>query len=184
MFVASHVYNTAQHLTKVLAPLGKTADSYISDSTDFCEKLKTVENPGKIVSYDVVDLFTSVPINETLHILRNRLDNLDSPLDTKLSTDSILQLITNSITSTYFTWGDELYEQIHGLPMGSPLSPILSEIYMTSFEHQALSSSLIKPTCWFRKVDDTFVILPQANDPSALLQHLNQQHPRIQFTFE
>ncbi|XP_067660314.1 uncharacterized protein [Haliotis asinina] len=177
-------YNTAQHLTKVLAPLGKTADSYISDSTDFCEKLKTVENPGKIVSYDVVDLFTSVPINETLHILRNRLDNLDSPLDTKLSTDSILQLITNSITSTYFTWGDELYEQIHGLPMGSPLSPILSEIYMTSFEHQALSSSLIKPTCWFRKVDDTFVILPQANDPSALLQHLNQQHPRIQFTFE
>ncbi|XP_067668278.1 uncharacterized protein [Haliotis asinina] len=177
-------YNTAQHLTKVLAPLGKTADSYISDSTDFCEKLKTVENPGKIVSYDVVDLFTSVPINETLHILRNRLDNLDSPLDTKLSTDSILQLITNSITSTYFTWGDELYEQIHGLPMGSPLSPILSEIYMTSFEHQALSSSLIKPTCWFRKVDDTFAILPQANDPSALLQHLNQQHPRIQFTFE
>ncbi|XP_067664187.1 uncharacterized protein [Haliotis asinina] len=175
-------YNTAQHLTKVLAPLGKTADSYISDSTDFCEKLKTVENPGKIVSYDVVDLFTSVPINETLHILRNRLDNLDSPLDTKLSTDSILQLITNSITSTYVTWGDELYEQIHGLPMGSPLSPILSEIYMTSFEHQALSSSLIKPTCWFRKVDDTFVILPQANDPSALLQHLNQQHPRIQFT--
>ncbi|XP_046570134.1 uncharacterized protein LOC124278477 [Haliotis rubra] len=68
--------------------------------------------------------------------------------------------------------------------MGSPLSPILSEIYMTSFEQHALSSSLIKPTCWFRKVDDTFVILPKNNDPTALLQHLNQQHPRIQFTIE
>ncbi|XP_067660465.1 uncharacterized protein [Haliotis asinina] len=55
---------------------------------------------------------------------------------------------------------------------------------MTSFEQQALSTSLIKPTCWCRKVDDTFVILPHDNDPSQLLQHLNQHHPRIQFTVE
>ena len=55
---------------------------------------------------------------------------------------------------------------------------------MTNFEQQALSTSLIQPTCWFRKVDDTFVILPHDNDPTKLLQHLNQQHPRIQFTFE
>ncbi|XP_067687024.1 uncharacterized protein [Haliotis asinina] len=55
---------------------------------------------------------------------------------------------------------------------------------MTSFEKQALSTSTIKPTCWYRKVDDTFVILRQDQDPATLLQHLNQHHPRVQFTLE
>ncbi|XP_067660204.1 uncharacterized protein [Haliotis asinina] len=55
---------------------------------------------------------------------------------------------------------------------------------MTSFEKQALNTATIKPTCWYRKVDDTFVILRQDQDPATLLQHLNQQHPRVQFTLE
>ncbi|XP_048242931.1 uncharacterized protein LOC125375923 [Haliotis rufescens] len=35
-----------------------------------------------------------------------------------------------------------------------------------------------------QKVDDTFVILKQDQDPTLLLQHLNQKHPRVQFTIE
>ncbi|XP_067676268.1 uncharacterized protein [Haliotis asinina] len=177
-------YSTAQHLTEILAPLGKTADSFISDSSDFCTKLLKITEADQILSYDVVDLFTSVPIDETLQILRRRISELETPLDTNLTIDSITALSSACITSTYFTWGDDYYEQIHVLPMGSPLSPLLTEIYMTSFEKQALSTSTIKPTCWYRKVDDTFVILRQYQDPATLLQHLNQQHPRVQFTLE
>ncbi|XP_071109190.1 uncharacterized protein [Haliotis cracherodii] len=68
--------------------------------------------------------------------------------------------------------------------MGSPLSPIITEIYMTDLEEKALQTSHITPLCWFRKVDDTFVILQQDDDPIALLNHLNAQHPRMQFTME
>ncbi|XP_046550408.1 uncharacterized protein LOC124260192 [Haliotis rubra] len=68
--------------------------------------------------------------------------------------------------------------------MGSPLSPIITEIYMTHFEEQALASSPTQPVCWYRKVDDTFVILRKDQDPTSLLQHLNTQHPRIKFTME
>ena len=88
------------------------------------------------------------------------------------------------ISSTYFTWQDKIYQQTHGLPMGSPLSPLITEIYMTHLEETALQTSPIQPTCWFRKVDDTFVILPPTDDPNTLLQHLNAQHPRMQFTME
>ncbi|XP_067662783.1 uncharacterized protein [Haliotis asinina] len=55
---------------------------------------------------------------------------------------------------------------------------------MTHFEEKALASSPIHPVCWFRKVDDTFVILRKDQDSTSLLQHLNTENPRIKFTME
>ncbi|XP_067682697.1 uncharacterized protein [Haliotis asinina] len=76
-------YSTAHHLTKILAPLGKTADSFISDSSDFCTKLLKITEADQILSYDVVNLFTSVPIDETRQILLRRISELETPLDAK-----------------------------------------------------------------------------------------------------
>ncbi|XP_046354777.2 uncharacterized protein LOC124134141 [Haliotis rufescens] len=152
-------------------PLGKTADSFISDSSDFCSKLKNITDPDQIISYDFVDLFTNVPIDDTLQIRRRRIT--ETPLETSLSTESIIALTTACISSTYFTWGDEYYQKIHGQHMGSPLSSILTEIYVTYFEQQALTTSPVQPICWYRKVDDTFVNLKQDQNPTLLLQHLN-----------
>ncbi|XP_071112101.1 uncharacterized protein [Haliotis cracherodii] len=55
---------------------------------------------------------------------------------------------------------------------------------MTDLEETALHTSPITPLCWVRKVDDTFVILQPDHDPKTLLNHLNAQHPRMQFTME
>ncbi|XP_067659477.1 uncharacterized protein [Haliotis asinina] len=90
-------YSTAQHLTQVLSPLGKSANSFISDSTDFCTKIRDITNPGPMISYDVVDLFTNVPREEALRALRHRIDNLQQPLNTNLSTDSIISLTSACI---------------------------------------------------------------------------------------
>ncbi|XP_050398199.1 uncharacterized protein LOC126816066 [Patella vulgata] len=177
-------YNTAQYLSKLLSSLGTTASSFIKDSGEFCEKLQNIPNPGRMVSYDVVDLFTNVPREEALKILRKRIDSLDNPLETYLSTDNIILLLKQCISSTYFSWGDDFYEQTNGLPMGSPLSPLISEIFLTDLEEKALQTSTVTPTCFFRQVDDTFVIINQQDDPETLLQHLNRQHPRIKFTME
>uniref|UniRef100_A0A6P7FX31 Uncharacterized protein LOC114331948 n=1 Tax=Diabrotica virgifera virgifera TaxID=50390 RepID=A0A6P7FX31_DIAVI len=69
--------------------------------------------------------------------------------------------------------------------MGSHLSPVIADIYMEHFETIALSSSNLKPTCWLRYVDDTFVIWPHGKDTLDLfLSHLNGIHPSIQFTME
>ncbi|XP_046330471.2 uncharacterized protein LOC124114002 [Haliotis rufescens] len=118
---------------------GIIADSFISDSTDFCSKLKNTTDPDQIISYDVVDFFTNVPIDDTLQVLLRRIT--ETPLETSLTTESIIALTTACISSTYFARGDEYHQEIHGLPMGSPLSPILTEIYMTYFEQQALTTS-------------------------------------------
>ena len=42
--------------------------------------------------------------------------------------------------------------------MGSPLSPVLANLYMEFFEEMAIDTATHKPTLWIRYVDDTFVI--------------------------
>ncbi|XP_071105442.1 uncharacterized protein [Haliotis cracherodii] len=79
---------------------GITADSFISDSTDFCSKLKNITDPDQIISYDVVDLFTNIPIDDTLQVLLRRIT--ETPLETSLSTESIIAHTTACISSTYF----------------------------------------------------------------------------------
>ncbi|XP_067666003.1 uncharacterized protein [Haliotis asinina] len=55
---------------------------------------------------------------------------------------------------------------------------------MIAFEETALKTAPFAPKHWFRKVDDVLALLDDNQDPEALLQHLNSQHPRIQFTME
>ena len=177
-------YGTAQYITKLITPLASNSNSFVRDSTDFCEKIKAVQNPGKLISYDVVDLFTNVPLDLALDIIRDRISEHHQNMDTKLSEDSIMDLLLACTKATYFTWGDRIYEQIHGLPMGSPLSPIITELFMMEMEEKALVTAPCKPLCWLRKVDDIFTILRPEDDENLLLDHLNQQHARLQFTME
>ncbi|KAK5639002.1 hypothetical protein RI129_011494 [Pyrocoelia pectoralis] len=56
---------------------------------------------------------------------------------------------------------------------------------MEDFENKALSSYPLKPKCWYRYVDDTFVIWQHGLDNlNDFLQHLNNIHPNITFTME
>jgi hypothetical protein len=69
--------------------------------------------------------------------------------------------------------------------MGSPLSPVIANFYMEVFEEMALNQAPHKPLCWFRYVDDTFVIWPHSPDRlKDFLDHLNGIHQNIQFTME
>jgi hypothetical protein len=77
---------------------------------------------------------------------------------------------------TYFV-GGQFYEQTDGVAMGSPLYPVIA-----NFEERALKQAIHKPLCWFRYVDDTFVIWPQGTEKlERFLDHLNGLHRKIQF---
>jgi hypothetical protein len=69
--------------------------------------------------------------------------------------------------------------------MGSPLSPVIANFYTEDYEKAALESAPLTARCWFRYVDDTFVVWP--HDPDKIkdsLHDLNSIHQSIKFTME
>ena len=63
--------------------------------------------------------------------------------------------------------------------MGSPVSPIISNLYMEQFERLAMSSfDGIGPSKWFRYVDDTWVLIKQS-ELDTFFDHINNIDPNI-----
>ena len=137
-------------------------------------------------SFDIKSLFTRVPIQEAPQVIEERLRE-DETLDdrTLKSPSTICNLTELCMRSTYFEFDERLYEQIEGAPIGSPLSPVLADLYMESFETAAIESASQPPSLWLRYVDDTFVIWPHGqHNLDNFLSHLNSRAPSIEFTME
>ena len=78
-----------------------------------------------------------------------------------------------------------MYEQINGVAMGSPLSPIVANIYMENFENKAIETFSLKPREWKIFVDDTNLIWTHGRENlNKFLTHLNNQSEHIKFTME
>ena len=67
--------------------------------------------------------------------------------------------------------------------MGSPVSAVIANLYLESFEEQVITTSSYEPRIWRRYVDDTFTILDREN-VDDFLQHLNNKQPPTRFTME
>ena len=54
--------------------------------------------------------------------------------------------------------------------MGSPISPIVANLYMEDFEIKAINSSPQPPYLWKRFVDDTLTII-KSTQKTSFLEH-------------
>ena len=96
---------------------------------------------------------------------------------------NITRLLEYCYTSTYFIFRGRFYEQQEGAAMGSPISPIVANLYMEQFENQAINTAPHPPLLGRRFVDDTFTIL-QSSHMTSFLEHLNSIDEHIHFTSE
>ena len=92
-------------------------------------------------------------------------------------------LLEFCLKNTYFSFQGRFYEQTEGAAMGSPISPIVANLFIEDLEIQAINTSITPPALWKRFVDDTFTIIKKDNR-NSFLQHLNSIHPNIKFTCE
>ena len=102
-----------------------------------------------MVSLDAMSLFTRVPTDKTLAVIRYKLAAVSSLEErTCIAIDYLIEMLTFCAETTYYGMGSDIYRQEQVLGMGSPLSPVLANIYMEYFEEIALGSTSLKPSMW------------------------------------
>ena len=134
----------AKELAKILKPLVGKSPHHINSTQNFVEQVKHVTlAPGECLSsYDVSALFTSVPVDPSLNIIKDLLEK-DHTLKerTVLADSDIILLLEFCLKNTYFSFQDQVYEQVEGAAMGSPVSQIVANLYMEYLEQKALSTA-------------------------------------------
>ena len=184
--IGAVTHTTAKELSRILKTLVGKSPHHIHNNQDFMEHLKGFQlGPDEVmVSYDVRALFISVPIQPALKIIEKLLKE-DTGLQnrTTMSIKHIMDLLDFCLRKTYFTYQGKYYEQVEGAAMGSPISPIVANLYMVNFELRALNASQNPLLMWKRFVDDTFLVMKKAHK-EEFLTNLNSVDNDIQFSTE
>ncbi|XP_078368307.1 uncharacterized protein LOC144652167 [Oculina patagonica] len=139
-----------------------------------------------MVSYDVTALFTNVPLEKTIKILAKKAFNgnwFNNTHNLNISEGDLIELLTIATKDQLFQFNGDLYEQIDGVAMGSPLGPLMANTFMCSIEEKLARENKL-PKFYKRYVDDTFALVPDLPAATDLLTILNDAHPAIQFTME
>ena len=184
--VGSVIYETAKELSRILKPLVGRSPHHVKNNQDFIHSLEDIKlKPDEcMMSFDVKALFTSIPIQPALDIIKKLLEeDKNLHLRTTMTVKHISCLLEFCLTNTYFSFQDRLYEQKEGAAMGSPISPTVANLFMKDFEIRALGTSPCSPTLWKKFVDGTFIIIKKTHK-EAFLEHLNSIHNNIKFTSE
>ena len=99
----------------------------------------------------------------------------------------IMELLEFVVTTTYFTFRGVIYQQKFGTAMGSPVSPIIANLYMEWLEKRAIATAPVncRPRLWKRFVDDTLEVINRGS-VTQLTEHLNSVDSTgsIRFTYE
>ena len=80
-----------------------------------------------MITFDIKDLYGLMPIHEILNILKIKvLENNNTQI-----THKILSLLEVILSQNYFTYHNKTYQPEKAISMGSPISSLIAEIFLT-----------------------------------------------------
>ena len=135
----------AKYLSSLLVQL--LPDKYsVKDSFSFVEELRSFDLKNKfLISFDVESLFTNIPLNETIDISIKKTD--------------LKKLFSVATSETHFLFNGKFYDQVDGVAMGSPLAPILANLFLGFHEETWLNNFDKADILLYRRyVDDTVCV--------------------------
>ena len=121
-------------MSKLLAPL-RELEYTVKNTENFVDNIKkeNMQNGYKMVSFDVKSLFKNVPLDPTINITLKRI-YVDAELQTSLTRSELEEMLLLCTKKIHFLIKGMTYIQTNGVAMGSPLGPILSDIFTIELE--------------------------------------------------
>ena len=174
--VNCHTTKISRYVDHYIQPLAKQVKSCIRDTTDFLQKIKSLERIPQdaiLVTLDVRSLYSNIKHDEGLSALKECLDTrtINNPPTTVVTT-----LMNHILTLNNFNFNGRHFLQIKGCAMGTVSAPSYATIYMGYFEEKFIYP-IINSECLFytRYIDDTFLIY--TGGEAKLIEFLTNLNP-------
>ena len=177
-------YKLAKFLVAILKSLTSNEHT-VKDSFAFAEEIVKQDSECFMGSLDVDSLFTNIPLEETIDICTNSLfENMEKVEG--LSKIEFKELLSLATKESYFVFNGQLYKQVDGVAMGSPLGLTLANAFLVHFEKNWFGNcpSDFKPHYYWRYVDDIFVLFTSPRHLETFRNFLNGRHANLSFTIE
>ena len=181
-----HTTSLLKFIDNYIQPLARKLKSYIKDTTDFINKLNSVQSVKEdtlFVTFDVKSLYTNIPNHEGIQAVKEALNReQDRPIATKV----VIKFLYFILTLNNFVFNGTHYIQKKGCAMGTICAPSYANIYMGKFESKYIYPNInLKTSFYCRYIDDIFFLW---NDTEENLIHfaskLNKEHPSIKFDWK
>ena len=150
-------YQLAKFLSGILTPLIPN-NHCAKDTFTFIDDLRKVSSSNKfMISFDVVSLFTNIPLDETIDlaidVILEKVEGID------ISRTKLKKLFIFATKQTHFSFNEVLYDQIDGVAMGSPLAPAFANLFLDHHESNWLKDQRASKVLFYQRyVDDIFCI--------------------------
>ncbi|XP_073841146.1 uncharacterized protein [Musca autumnalis] len=143
-FMNSPTYALSKYMATILKIL--TKEYNIKDAAEFKCRINNqyIDSEETLVSFDVISLFPSVPVNLAIRTIKEKWTTIKECTSIPLN-PFIDILIIRIKESRYFLYKDKMYEQQKGMPMGSPISPVIADIVTENLLDEVTKNLTIKP---------------------------------------
>ena len=155
-------YGTSKYLVDIVQPTLNKNKHRVINSSSFVNEAATWETTQEEiqVSYDVTNLYPSIPIDKAITVLMDTLNNGLDDLNTrtKLTLTDIHKLTELCLTKSYFLYENKMKLLENAGPIGLSLMVVLCESYLQHLEHKAMVEAFtmqIQPKTLKRYVDDS-----------------------------
>ncbi len=153
--VHSFNYNLSQFMSELIqSTILERTDFVVKDVFDFVSKLRGIKisNDEIMLTLDIENLYPPIPIEEVTRIIVEKLS-----VHSKISSKTLERFLKFCTTEYCFKFRDRFFKQVKGVSMGTPIAPVISEVFL--FEIDRVIAGYPSVKCYFRYVDDCFVIV-------------------------